>query len=76
MGKVIPTLPLYAFILCTDNLLGDLKFVQRISVGSDRYFLLWPDDGSFMSRNLLPIKRLLNDLLGPIEELNKIYTYK
>ena len=32
--------------------------------------LLRPDYGSLMSRNLLPIKRLLNNLFGPAKELN------
>jgi hypothetical protein len=45
-------------------------------MGFPDYSLLWPDDVSFLSRNLLPIKRVLNDLLGPIVGLNKIYSYK
>jgi hypothetical protein len=35
---------------------------------SSLQFLLLPDDGSLMSRNLLPIKRVLNDLLGQTVE--------
>jgi hypothetical protein len=38
-------------------------------------FLLWPDIGSFMSRNQLPIKRVLTDLLGQTVELNEKYNY-
>jgi hypothetical protein len=43
---------------------------------SSQQFLLRPDDGCFMGRNQLPIKRVFSDLLGLTVELNKIYTVK
>jgi hypothetical protein len=50
---------------------GDL-FPTTYGVSSVQ-FLLWPDDSYLKSRKHLPIKRVLKDLLGPTEELNKIY---